>query len=199
MKYLLLLWLLFLLGGVLIIEERRRRTPPVPQPTVTVRMRDCSSRKDKGLNDYPRTTRAMQVNHRLLGRDLLWDAQAKTKPNPEQFVGKYLGCAIGAKEPVTQDDLRFAPEIESSSDQALYLISLSTQPALMQALNAGSTIDLWRDFNPLLKEVPVLAILCSDTLGTDCSAVLAVPIQEMKNLLGSDSKKLQVLIRRIQP
>jgi hypothetical protein len=184
MRHLLLLpvvlWFIFLLWGVLVIEERRKSAPALSDA--------CSSREAKSLEDSYVAIHDMPSNYRLFVKDLLWDSK----------LGKHLGCSVRAGDPVKLSDLRYAPKIQPRAEKKAYLISLRAQPALALMVNTGSKIDIWRDFEPVLHHIPVLALLCDDIPGTDCSAVLEVSDKEMETLWKGAGQKLQILISSIQ-
>jgi hypothetical protein len=138
----------------------------------------------------------LPVNYRIGRVDLRWDSGVEGAPDPIRFVGKFMGCALRAGQPVMSADLREAPEFPLIPGKVPYLVPLRGQPTLSRVLNAGSIVDLWHDFRPLLRQIPILAILCPDGSVADCTVVIDVSARETDELTRADPKKLRLLIRK---
>jgi len=174
------LWLVFLLAGGGWLRCHPARKPPAkPDPAAFA------------------AKHALPENYRIGKADLEWSSEGGKGLLQQDFLGKYTAKKVASGGAVTVEDLRTQPAIESAADREAALLPLKSQPDLIDALNAGSKVNLFEDNRLLLKQVPVLALLCDPPAGSNCTAVLDLNRTEAQIYASRSPAKLRIILGKL--
>jgi hypothetical protein len=132
-------------------------------------------------------------NYRIGNTDLDWNSDTGKSLHERDFRGKYTAKEIAAGGAVTVGDLRIVPAIKSGANREASLLPLNNQPELIEALNAGSKVNLFEDNQLVLKQVPILALLCDAPAGSNCTAIMDLDRNEAR-IYAHVSAKLRIVL-----
>lgn len=170
------LWLVFLAaGGWCLRCHPAKKPPPKPAPGFAAK---------HGLPE----------NYRIGKTDLDWNSESGKGLFQQDFLGKYTAKKFAAGGAVTVEDLRTQPAIDSAADREASLLPLKSRPDLIEVLNAGFKVNLFEDNRLLLKQVPVLALLCDPPAGSNCTAVLDLNRTEAQIYASKAPDKLRIVL-----
>jgi hypothetical protein len=137
---------------------------------------------------------ALPENYRIGNPDLDWRSDSGKGLSPQDFLGKYTAKEIALGGPVTTADVRMLPAINSAADREASLLPLKSQPELIAALNAGSKVNLFEENRLVLKQVPILALLCDPPGGNDCTAIMDLNRNEALIYAHTSRDKVRIVL-----
>ena len=96
----------------------------------------------------------------------------------------------------TSTNVSDAPTIRSEPGHVAYFVALSDAGSLVDTLNAGWKVDLYRGQDRLVEQVRVMSIVCGRATPPPCSIVVDVAELHVPRLLSDDKRSpLQVVAR----
>ena len=136
---------------------------------------------------------ALPENYRIGKADLDWSSDSGKSLSEQDFLSKYTAKEIAAGGAVTVGDLRILPAIKSAANREASLLPLNSHPDLIEVLNAGSKVNLFEDNRLVLKQVPILALLCDPPGGSNCTAIMDLNRDEAQ-IYARGSEKLRIVL-----
>jgi hypothetical protein len=201
-------WAFVIVAGAMVITWNRSRAPRDAGPAGTdstfqvqsasAGQASCrSAASPRRARRLAVAARALIPNHRMSRDDL--ESVTDTVAADSLITGRYLLCAVNRGDTLDASDLSPAPLFAIGNGHSPYLISIRDEPGLRTVLDAGSRVDVWRGYRPLLSNVPVLAVLCRDETDARCAIVIDATEQDRGILAKQDTGSLRLLIRSIAP
>lgn len=185
-------WAALLAAGAAWIRAR----PAAADPKSPAAAGACLDARAKGQHAGFPAVRALAVNHWIGEGDLEWTAPSHGAQKT-QFVWQYVSCAVKPGERVVKGEVRAIPVVAPASGRQTFPLLLR-DPRLRGVLNAGSTIDVFQDTQPIARGLRVLAVDCGGTppaSSGDCHAILEVGADDVVRLqaLRNDVTRLVVV------
>jgi hypothetical protein len=173
------------------------RTVPQQSARPLITANPCPSVKSKETQEYFISNHELPVNHRILAADLNWSGRENRSIQPNQFLEKYMACAVRGNEPVVLQEVSDTPAIRPSTGKSEYPLPLTGHLTFDSSLDVDSQIDLFEDNRRLLQKVLVLAVQCTGPGNDDCVAIVELSASDGELLSRGDASKLRIV--RLRP
>lgn len=162
-------WMVLLGAGAVWIRSR----PPTPSASTAVTPPACLDAGVKTQHAGFPAIRALAVNHQIGEGDLDWTSPSQAAQKV-QFVSRYASCAVKPGERVIVEEIRAAPVVAPSAGRLTFPLPV-LDARLRGELNAGATVDVFQDTQPIARGLRVLALDCTRAPSgseTDCRVIL---------------------------
>src|SRR5262245_10807630 len=183
---------LLIAGSVWIRLNPSPRTAGGPPAAPAATCRDAAAKR--GLAGFI-ASKPMARNHRIGPNDLDW-ATGTGGAQKTDVLSRYSTCVLKAGDRLIPEETQPLPATEVPVGRAGYPLPLTSDPRLLETINAGSTLDVWDDSTLVVRGVRVLAIQCrpaSANPADKCSAILDAAIDDVPRLLKADPTRLLVI------
>jgi hypothetical protein len=113
-----------------------------------------------------------------------------------QLVGRYLKTSTKSATVISPTSVSDSPSLRVDSGKVPFLIPLGERDPLVEIINAGWKVDLYRAGQRLLENAPVIAIMCpaSGSSASVCTAAIEVSSTELPSLVVDSTKAALLLV-----
>lgn len=186
-------WAALLAAGAFWIRSRPADSPPTASTAASPAA--CLDAGAKAQHASFPAVRALAVNHRIGEGDLDWTSPS-TGAQKTQFLSQYASCGVKPRERVALEEVRAAPAVAPSAGRVTFpLPVLDTR--LRAEINAGATIDVFNEMQPIARGLRVLAVDCtrapSGSVG-DCRAILDAGADDVLRLQNASVDALRIVM-----
>jgi hypothetical protein len=186
-------WAALLAAGAFWIRSRPADSPP-GTPTAASPAACLDTRAKAEHASFP-AVRALVVNHRIGEGDLDWTSPS-TGAQKAQFLSQYASCAVKPGERVVVKEVRAAPAVAPSAGRVTFPLPV-LDAHLRGEINAGATIDVFNETQPIARGLRVLAVDCtrapSGSVG-DCRAILDAGADDVLRLQNARVDALRIVM-----
>jgi hypothetical protein len=182
-------------AGSFQIGQRARAADAVAPPAPA--SPPCARARDTAAEMLPFTARRRLVrNHRVVAGDF---GRVPGEKGDTTTPRGYLRCTLSRDERPARGDVVGEPVVAAPRGHAPYVLSLREQPGLVEVLDVGARVDVWRRHRALATDVPVLAVWCRAAGDQPCAVIVLVSDATWRRLAEPDTTApLFVLPRRLE-